>query len=304
MMLQAAVSLLNIGSYRLAAAPAAARRRRRRARRRAERDLEQVRDAIDGVRALLEILERRVPGELGPLRDALSQLQMAYAREVQARGASRAERAARRAGRRQGRPQAAARAAPEGPATGGPAAGQGPAEPASGRAAPAAARARPSPAAGCGCPAAERRPVPARAARAALRARTPAAPRHDRLRRAFAPGGARHRATRSTNVRATILARHANQTAEDFLLSSFLTNHGVVVALVCAACAVVYGLRDHALAAGALARQREDAEHLAGRPAGRARLPEPPVRDDRGRRRRAVRRADLHPEHRRRRRLR
>jgi K(+)-stimulated pyrophosphate-energized sodium pump len=43
-------------------------------------------------------------------------------------------------------------------------------------------------------------------------------------------------------VRATILARHSNQTAEDFLLSSFLTNHGVVVALVCAACAVAYGL--------------------------------------------------------------
>ncbi|MHB8235051.1 MAG: sodium/proton-translocating pyrophosphatase, partial [Solirubrobacteraceae bacterium] len=42
-------------------------------------------------------------------------------------------------------------------------------------------------------------------------------------------------------MRATILARHANQTAEDFQLSSFLTNHGVVVALVCAACAVVYG---------------------------------------------------------------
>jgi K(+)-stimulated pyrophosphate-energized sodium pump len=43
-------------------------------------------------------------------------------------------------------------------------------------------------------------------------------------------------------VRANTVARHANQTAEDFLLSSFLTNHGVVVALVCAACAVVYGL--------------------------------------------------------------
>src|ERR1700723_3134258 len=27
-----------------------------------------------------------------------------------------------------------------------------------------------------------------------------------------------------------------------FLLSSFLTNHGVVVALVCAACAVIYGV--------------------------------------------------------------
>ena len=43
-------------------------------------------------------------------------------------------------------------------------------------------------------------------------------------------------------MRANILARHANKTAEDFLLSSFLTNHGIVVALVCAACAVVYGL--------------------------------------------------------------
>jgi len=49
-------------------------------------------------------------------------------------------------------------------------------------------------------------------------------------------------ANRAANVRAKILARHANQTAEDFQLSSFLTNHGVVVALVCAACAVVYGL--------------------------------------------------------------
>jgi hypothetical protein len=84
MMLQAAVSLLNIGSYRLApspppgadGAPPGA----------GGRDLEQVRDAIDGVRALLEILERRIPGELGPLRNALSQLQMAYAREAQATG--------------------------------------------------------------------------------------------------------------------------------------------------------------------------------------------------------------------------
>ncbi|HWX98054.1 MAG TPA: hypothetical protein VNZ01_14525, partial [Solirubrobacteraceae bacterium] len=48
-----------------------------------ERDLEQVRDAIDAVRPLLEILERRVPEGVRPLRDALAQLQMAYAREVQ-----------------------------------------------------------------------------------------------------------------------------------------------------------------------------------------------------------------------------
>jgi hypothetical protein len=42
-----------------------------------------VRDAIDGARALLEILGRRIPEDLAPLRDALSRLQMAYAREVQ-----------------------------------------------------------------------------------------------------------------------------------------------------------------------------------------------------------------------------
>jgi hypothetical protein len=82
-MLQAAVSLLNIGSRRLGAPagrppgdpgmPAGV-----------ELDLEQVSDAIDGVRALLGVLERRLPKELGPLRDALSQLQMAYAREAQA----------------------------------------------------------------------------------------------------------------------------------------------------------------------------------------------------------------------------
>jgi hypothetical protein len=77
MVLQAAVSLLNIGGYRLGLSagrdqPAAGD----------ARDLEQVRDAIDGARALLPILERRRPEELRPLRDALSQLQMAYAREA------------------------------------------------------------------------------------------------------------------------------------------------------------------------------------------------------------------------------
>jgi hypothetical protein len=87
MMLQAAVSLLNIGSHRLAPRAAAPASGGGEPVGPAEaRDLEQVRDAIDGVRALLEILERRLPSELGPLRDALSQLQMAYAREVQASG--------------------------------------------------------------------------------------------------------------------------------------------------------------------------------------------------------------------------
>jgi len=78
MILQAAVSLLNIGGYRLGLAPGTE----------GQRDLEQVRDAVDAVRALLPILERRLPQELRPLRDALSQLQMAYARETQAGGGS------------------------------------------------------------------------------------------------------------------------------------------------------------------------------------------------------------------------
>jgi len=85
MMLQAAVSLLNLGARRLGltggpepSAPGDT------AAEPPERDLGQVRDAIDGVRALLVILERSVPQELRPLRDALSQLQIAYTREAPA----------------------------------------------------------------------------------------------------------------------------------------------------------------------------------------------------------------------------
>jgi hypothetical protein len=86
MLAQTAVSLLNLAARRLGprqrpggegesgegGAPA--------------RDLDQVSDAIDAVRALLGVLDRRIPGELRPLRDALSQLQMAYAAEVRASG--------------------------------------------------------------------------------------------------------------------------------------------------------------------------------------------------------------------------
>jgi hypothetical protein len=80
--LQAAVSLLNVGGRRLGLAGAPEGSPGESAG--GERDLEQVRDAIDGVRALLPILERRLPQQLRPLRDALAQLQMAYAREAQA----------------------------------------------------------------------------------------------------------------------------------------------------------------------------------------------------------------------------
>ncbi len=79
--LQATVSLLNIGARRLGLVggpegPGAQQP--------PERDLEQVRDAIDAVRGLMPVIERRAPQEARALREALSQLQMAYAREAQA----------------------------------------------------------------------------------------------------------------------------------------------------------------------------------------------------------------------------
>jgi hypothetical protein len=96
LMLQAAVSLLNVGSYRLApragsGAPTAAGGAGEGSAANQDTaptssDLDEARDAIDGARALLEILERSAPSEIAPLRNALSQLQIAYARAVQAAG--------------------------------------------------------------------------------------------------------------------------------------------------------------------------------------------------------------------------
>jgi hypothetical protein len=87
MILQATVSLLNIGGYRLGLGPGRGSPGQEQAADEA-RDLEQVRDAIDGARALLPILERTQPTEMRPLRDALSQLQMAYARAAGANSAA------------------------------------------------------------------------------------------------------------------------------------------------------------------------------------------------------------------------
>jgi hypothetical protein len=85
MIAQAVVSLLNIGARRLGMVAERQDGEAEGSPGSSGRDLEQVRDAIDAVRALLDILERRIPPpELRSLREALSQLQMAYAREVQA----------------------------------------------------------------------------------------------------------------------------------------------------------------------------------------------------------------------------
>jgi hypothetical protein len=83
LLLQTVASLLNLGARRLGLTTDRRSTGSPIGQPEAERDLEQVRDAIDGVRALMPILERCNASEVGPLRDALSQLQMAYAREAQ-----------------------------------------------------------------------------------------------------------------------------------------------------------------------------------------------------------------------------
>jgi hypothetical protein len=49
-------------------------------------DLEQMRQAIEGARALLPLVEQRHADQLGPVRDTLSQLQIAYSQLAQAGG--------------------------------------------------------------------------------------------------------------------------------------------------------------------------------------------------------------------------
>jgi hypothetical protein len=68
-MLQTIVSLVNLGGQRLGLTPDTEDMR----------DLEQARLAIEGVRALLPVMEERDAEQLRPVRDALTQLQLAYA---------------------------------------------------------------------------------------------------------------------------------------------------------------------------------------------------------------------------------
>jgi hypothetical protein len=73
-LLQTVVTLVNLAGQRLGLGEAG----------REGRDLEQVRMAIEAVRALLPLLESSGEGaeQVRPIRDALSQLQLVYAREV------------------------------------------------------------------------------------------------------------------------------------------------------------------------------------------------------------------------------
>jgi hypothetical protein len=69
-LLEQAVTLVNLGMRRTGMAPGTED----------ERDLEQVRMAIEGVRAVMPLVERAAPEQGQPIRDALSQLQLAYVR--------------------------------------------------------------------------------------------------------------------------------------------------------------------------------------------------------------------------------
>jgi hypothetical protein len=129
-MLQTVLSLLNLGMRRMGmlagARPGAPEEPPQ-----GPADLQQVGDAIDGVRALLDVLERRMPRELGQLREALSRLQIAYAREARAAGAgagegkAASEDAPGEASEEAGAPPPAGQGGAEGDA----AAGQGPRRP-------------------------------------------------------------------------------------------------------------------------------------------------------------------------------
>jgi hypothetical protein len=68
--LETVVTLANLGMRRTGLAPGSED----------ERDLEQVRMAIDSIRALMPMVEQAAPEQAGAIRDAISQLQLAYVR--------------------------------------------------------------------------------------------------------------------------------------------------------------------------------------------------------------------------------
>jgi hypothetical protein len=80
-LLQTIVTLLNLAARKagLAAPPAEGGEPP------PEPDLEQVRQAIDGARALLPLVDARHGQELGPVKDALARLQMFYAQRASGR---------------------------------------------------------------------------------------------------------------------------------------------------------------------------------------------------------------------------
>jgi hypothetical protein len=80
-----------------------------------ERDPGQVRLAIESLRALLPVLEQAAPSQVPAIRDAVSQLQMAYVRIGPDAGAADAGAAAAPSGAEPSAPSGAEPPAPSGP---------------------------------------------------------------------------------------------------------------------------------------------------------------------------------------------
>lgn len=70
LVLETVVTLANLGMRRTGLSPGTED----------ERDAEQVRLAIESIRAMLPVLEQIAPDQVRPVRDALSQLQLAFVR--------------------------------------------------------------------------------------------------------------------------------------------------------------------------------------------------------------------------------
>src|SRR5205807_10106002 len=113
LLLENVVTLLNLGMRRTGLAPGTED----------ERDVDQVRVAIESVRAVLPLLESSAPQHVGPIRDALSQLQMAFVRiGGSGEGAPAADQPAPEApGARQEQPTAPGETSPPQPGEPGPA---------------------------------------------------------------------------------------------------------------------------------------------------------------------------------------
>jgi hypothetical protein len=77
-LLEQIVTLVNLGMRRTGLAPGTE----------SERDPGQVRLAIESIRTLLPLVEQAAPAQVGPIREALSQLQLAFVRIGGAPGAS------------------------------------------------------------------------------------------------------------------------------------------------------------------------------------------------------------------------
>ena len=82
-LIQTVVSLINLAGYKLE-----------------QKELDEVRQAIEGTRAVLPLVEEKLGPDAAQIKSALSQLQLAYAREIGASGEA---------------PEAAPQEQPEGP---------------------------------------------------------------------------------------------------------------------------------------------------------------------------------------------